>query len=440
MNRTVNCRLGDLLISLSQAIDMMNSCLVGHHRRVAYMAYHLADTLQWSAEEKTDVLLAGLIHDIGALSLRDRLDIMQFESDFARLHCEAGYYLLRRFEPLQGVADIIRCHHHWWREVPAHLRENGAASDGYRGGQVLHLADRIDVLINRQENLISQEPEIARHISAEAGERFMPAAVAAFDTIRQYEFFWLYMSPYYIQGKIREYLADSAVTEIDLEQLLAFSEIFVNLIDFKSRFTATHTSGVSATAVALARLLGFEEDRLMLIRIAGNLHDIGKLTVPTEILEKPATLDYKEFSVIRGHTFYTFNILETLKLPWDIHKWASFHHERFKGTGYPFHVKEEELSLEAKIITLADVFTAIAEDRPYRPGMSREEADAVLESMVTEKRLDARLVEILRENYLYIDSARRAAQQAATRRYATFQDHLHALFPDEAAPPAGLAP
>jgi HD-GYP domain-containing protein (c-di-GMP phosphodiesterase class II) len=433
MNRKVNCRLGDLMISLSQAIDMMNSCLVGHHRRVGYMAYHLADLMQLPQDEKSDILLAGLIHDIGALSLRDRLDMMRFESDFARVHCEAGYYLLRHFAPLRRVAEIIRYHHHWWDEVPPHAREKDSAGNGYHGGQVLHLADRIDVLINRQENVISQEPEIARLIAAEAGKRFMPAAVEAFEDLRQYEYFWLYMSPYYIQGKIGEYLEESSFTEIDLDQLLAFSEIFVNLIDFKSRYTATHTSGVSATAMALARLLGFEEDRLMLIRIASNLHDIGKLTVPTEILEKPASLDYKEFSMIRGHTFYTFNILETLKLPWDIHKWASFHHERFKGTGYPFHVKEEEISLEAKIITLADVFTAIAEDRPYRPGMSREEADAVLQSMVADKRLDARLVEILRENFLYIDSARRTAQQDAARRYATFQSHLHSLFPEEQA-------
>jgi HD-GYP domain-containing protein (c-di-GMP phosphodiesterase class II) len=120
-------------------------------------------------------------------------------------------------------------------------------------------------------------------------------------------------------------------------------------------------------------------------------------------------------------------------LPWDIHKWASFHHERFKGTGYPFHVTEQDISLEAKIIALADVFTAIAEDRPYRPGMSREEADGVLQSMVAEKRLDRRLVEILRENFLYIDSARRSAQQDAARRYVTFQSHLHSLFPEEQA-------
>src|SRR5208337_2538002 len=102
--------------------------------------------------------------------------------------------------------------------------------------------------------------------------------------------------------------------------------------------------------------------------IAGLLHDIGKLSVPEDILEKPAPLDCSEVNKIKAHSFMTHRILENIGSLDKITQWASLHHERLNGTGYPYHYGKEKLPVGARIIAVADVFTALTENRPYRKG------------------------------------------------------------------------
>jgi len=200
--------------------------------------------------------------------------------------------------------------------------------------------------------------------------------------------------------------------------------MFGYIIDFKSRFTATHTSGVSAVSAALAQMFEFQDEELKMITIAANLHDIGKLAVPTEILEKPDSLDYFEFSSIRGHTFYTYNILKPLKGLELINQWASFHHESLDGKGYPFHVKGDNIPLGSRIVTVADIFTALAEERPYRKGMTKEAVDKVFVDFVLAGHVDHHVYEMLKENYDAIDEIRKKAQSDAMAKYTEFREQI----------------
>jgi HD-GYP domain-containing protein (c-di-GMP phosphodiesterase class II) len=153
------------------------------------------------------------------------------------------------------------------------------------------------------------------------------------------------------------------------------------------------------------------------MRIAGHLHDLGKLAVPAEILEKPSALSEEEFSVIRGHTFYTQQVLESMGDLGPITEWAAAHHERMDGSGYPSHEEMDDLSLGARIISVADVFTALTEDRPYRKGMERDEALEVLQEMADTAVLDGTVVSQLRRNFDDINDARIAAQKVAKQEY-----------------------
>jgi HD-GYP domain-containing protein (c-di-GMP phosphodiesterase class II) len=157
------------------------------------------------------------------------------------------------------------------------------------------------------------------------------------------------------------------------------------------------------------------------MRAAGYLHDLGKLTIPSYILDKPDRLTPDEMLCMKQHTYHTFRILDTIGGFPQVAEWAAFHHERLDGKGYPFHHGAKDLTLGSRIMAVADVFTAIAEDRPYRKGMSKANALGVMEKLVDDGGLDGDVVNKLKSGYEDID-ARRAQEQA---QYAQEQEQLN---------------
>jgi HD-GYP domain-containing protein (c-di-GMP phosphodiesterase class II) len=144
---------------------------------------------------------------------------------------------------------------------------------------------------------------------------------------------------------------------------------------------------------------------------------VGKLVVPRAILEKNGKLDDEEFSIIREHPYFTRLILMDMDGFEDIANWAGFHHEKLNGKGYPFHFGREYLDLGSRIMAVADIFSAITEDRPYRKGMPREKVMEILRENAQREAIDAELVELLIAHYDEVDAARAALSHAAGRRY-----------------------
>lgn len=416
----IKVRLADIVMSIANAIDTISPKISSHHKNVAYIAWNIANMMGLTANEKTHIVTSALIHDIGCLSLEDRIDTLDFEMKNSMHHSIAGYLLLKEFGPLEIAADTVRFHHTHWNHG------KGVESDGLKvpiEAHVIHLADRIEVLINKNKNILAQETDIYKTIQEESGTMFHPEAVDALCKLRSIEHFWLYLDPLYINYKLDEYL-ESSPTVLTTEDLLNFSKMFGQIIDFKSRFTATHTTGVTATALAIAKLMSLNEDTIKKIEIACNLHDIGKLAVPKEILEKPAKLDFDEFCIVRTHTFYTYNILRPIKGFEEISKLAAYHHERLEGDGYPFHVAKKELSMGAKIVTIADIFTAITEDRPYREGMKKNEVIKTFKDFEDLHSVDPSILGVLEENYEELNGARKNAQSIAKENYSQFRENM----------------
>ncbi len=164
-----------------------------------------------------------------------------------------------------------------------------------------------------------------------------------------------------------------------------------------------------------------------MMHLAGMLHDLGKLAVPSEILEKPTRLTQEEYAVIRRHTYFTFHIMEPLKILDIVRVWGAYHHERMDGHGYPFHLEENELPLGSRIVSVADIFTALTEDRPYRKGLSGAEALQVLVEASGRHRVDSIVVETLRANLDMVDTERRTAQSASRKEYQEFIELARSL-------------
>lgn len=409
-------KMFDMVLCFSRALDLLHPSICDHHLLVANVAAQLAEAAGLPAEAQRDVLIAGALHDVGAVSTAARLALSDFSlatyhdksgraPGSIHRHGYEGWRLLRDFAPFARAAEIIRYHHVDWQHGAGQWF---GAEPVPRASHVLHLADRIAVLPRAGENILEQRERIRARIAAASGTAFDPELVGAFDALAERDSFWFdLVYPHrhtLVGGRARE---QEIVLGIDALQGLA--EVFGRIIDFRSPFTATHSAGVAGTATALAGVLGMDENEQKLIRVAGHLHDVGKLAVAPDILDKPGALSPGELSVMRSHTYHTYRILEPVASLETVNLWASFHHERMDGCGYPF--RPGELPLGSRIVAVADVFTALSENRPYRPGMSRGEVRAVLRRTVADGALDGDIVATLLDRFDDFDGVRRRAQR-----------------------------
>lgn len=398
--RIAGIGLFDMVLALSRALDLVHPAIADHHLRVGYIASSLAEAAGLPPAECYEVAIAGALHDIGSVSSPERLSMLGHALHHFRVdegsaresihrHAEEGWLLLRDFPPFTRTATIVRYHHVPWA--------NGAG--GAFAGQpvpaashLVHLADRIAILIRDDRHVLGQVEDIRRQIDAEAGSLFCPRWVAAFDSQAGREAFWLDIVCPEKEAALRRRL-DGARLQLSIDQLQSVAQVFGRIIDYRSPFTASHSTGVAMAAEELAGCLGMSDDERRLISIAGYLHDLGKLAVPAEILDKPGKLTAREMEVVRSHPYHTHRILAALPGFEIINDWAASHHERVDGRGYPF--RRGELSLGARIVAVADVFTALTEDRPYRSGMSPRAAADILWRMVGEGALDGDVVRTL---------------------------------------------
>ncbi|HJV02346.1 MAG TPA: HD domain-containing phosphohydrolase [Burkholderiaceae bacterium] len=413
----IDIKLFDMVLCFSRAIDFLHPRISEHHLRVAYVAACLAEELGLDQEPTQDVLIAGALHDVAAVSSAMQHDL--FDDALAHYHSGSnripdnlhrhgfdGYLLLRDFPPFANAASTIRFHHVDW------AFGRGCEFGGEPvplASHVLRLADRVAVLPDDNTNILGQVAAIRATVSAGASRLFKPEVVAAFEEIAEKESFWLDLASRHKEEIIRRRFGAPEV-RLNLDGLYRLSRVFGRIIDYRSPFTATHSSGVAATSEALAVRLGMSHSEGRLAGVAGYLHDIGKLAVPAEILDKPGKLTPAEMLVIRQHPYYTHRILSMVPGLETVNTWASLHHERLDGTGYPF--RPREIPLGSRIIAVADIFTAITENRPYRSGMGRTQCLAVLDQLVAERAIDGDIVALLRNDFDQIHHIRSLSQQA----------------------------
>jgi len=319
-------RLFDLVNALARSLDMVSQTLAGHHTNVGFIASRIAECSGLSSFEQRNVVLAAMLHDIGAVSLYPAVDSLLFEDDTIK-HSIAGSVIISSSKKLQDVSKLVEYHHTPWEEL-------GGRNKVYEISNIINLADFIDVHTRRDRPARHQIPILIELCQKHAGTMFNPDYVEALresESKRNY-YHWLHSA--------RTEKALTLSTQFDSDILDAdgvhdFTGLFAKVIDFRSRFTATHSQGVAITSSVLGRWLGFNEVEQVFFQTAGRLHDIGKLAVPAALLEKNGSLTKEEFSVIQRHATYTEHILSGIPGLEVIRDWACQHHERLDGSGYP---------------------------------------------------------------------------------------------------------
>lgn len=385
--------LGNLLLSLSDAIDLVSPIIGAHQQRTAFIAWKICKAAKLSPATTEKVFVAGLLHDVGALTPEEKITIQNFDVYNTSLHCIRGERLFKSVPWLEDSAKIVRNHHREWNNWDSSIDAPYVLES-----QIIFLADYLERLIDRKNYILHQNRLLIAKVSELSGTLVHPLVVEYLLEASHSEAFWLDLS----SPRLYALLLNNGPykeLEIDLSGISVLARLFSNIIDFRSRFTATHSCCVAKSAAILAEKFGLTPTEIKLIEVAGNLHDIGKLVVANTIINKKGRLNEEDLAIIRQHPYHTFAILNTIGGLKQIAEWAAFHHERLDGTGYPFRVSAERLSTPARIIIVADIFTALAEERPYRKAMKKAELVRELKTQATANLLDKQVVDLLLKNY-----------------------------------------
>lgn len=392
----MNIDLREVVYVLSGVLDFVGVSDVQHGKRVAYMANATGRALGLDKAALSDLFEAALLHDAGVSTTRehDKL-ISEYRFLGVNWHCVRGQDLILGVPALAHLAPIIAYHHTPWSasaRVGAPLtRERRLAAN------IIFLTDRVDAMLARRPGVdpVLQRTSCLETLGRDAGDLYAPEILAAFTKASRHDAFWFALEPESLALELEPLARNGRETPVSMHDLRQLAALFAHVVDAKSPFTAAHSAGVGQLSAYLARCLGMDELRQHLMEIAGLLHDVGKLRIPDEILDKPGPLDALERAAMNRHVYYTYQILRQIRGFEDLALWAASHHETLDGDGYPFGAGGPGLPLESRIIAVADVFQALAQDRPYRPAMSTERVLEILDHLVAKGKLDGDVVAVL---------------------------------------------
>lgn len=390
--------LHSAITALSCSLDLVGIDEIRHGKRVAMMAYHIAGELNWPESEKIGILHAGMLHDCGVAQIREHRQLTEtLEWSGAEAHAERGADYLSACPLLAHLAPEVRYHHTRWETLlilpldpHTRLRAN-----------LLFLADRIDVLqvpYLNSEQILTAAPGIVARLQGLSGSLFAPELLDAFARVADSQAFWLAMDADYLDEDLRSLGKNIAHVALSYTAQRELARLFSRVVDAKSPYTEQHSERVALIARQLAADFGINGQELEQVEIAGLLHDIGKLRVSEDIIDKPGLLTVAERASMQRHSYDTYRILQRVFADSKIPVWAGFHHENLRGEGYPFKSGGEALDLECRIISVADIFQALAQTRPYRESMALQDILDDLRRRVSAGELDVSVVDKLAEH------------------------------------------
>ena len=422
--------LGEILSALSFALDITEGALPGHSVRTCLLGMRLGKQIGLSDQALADLYYALLLKDIGcssnsarmanAFAADDQLVKQHFKfidrEKLGKPNREALTFVWNNVAPAASVWDRVRNIYRMVRN-PGDLTAEMIEARCERGAGILHkLGMRIDTcaavyaldehwnglglpdhLVAGDIPLLGRICSIAQHLDlfcsefgpakaldtlfARSGSWYDPDLVRAVESLHQQGILWAQCLP----GTDAE-VQQSAVLSLDpgSTTALAARDIdlicsgFADVVDAKSPFTYRHSVGTAEVAVLVSNAMGLAPDRVSVVRRAALLHDIGMLSVPNSILDKPRSLTSGEWTTIYRHPGLSQEILSRVRAFGEIAVLAGQHHEKLDGSGYPHHLTHKQLPIESRILTLADVFNALMESRPYRGDLTIAEVQRQL--------------------------------------------------------------
>ncbi len=300
--------------------------------------------------------------------------------------CERGAHIATEMGFNDEIAHGIRCLDEHWngKGRPRGLKE-----------EEIPLLSRI-ALLSQVADVFSfdENPGRAREeIKRRRGTWFDPELVDAFDHVSKNLLLWEELSSPNLEESVLEMEPLEYSRPADDDRLDQVSRAFGKIIDAKSPYTYGHSQRVGDFTYAMSKELGFSEAHSRWVRRGGFLHDVGKLGISNTILDKPGRLSGEEYEMVKNHARYTEEILIRIGVFRTMSFIAGAHHERLDGGGYPRGLRADRIPVETRIITIADIFDALTEERPYRKALSDDQAFSIMEDM-RNTALDSRILDL----------------------------------------------
>ncbi len=407
--------LFNLIKGVSRTIDLVNPRLFSHHRDVALASLYLAEELGLSRQDKEKVIIASMLHDIGAFNLKTRLKTLKFEERDVEQHALMGAKLLSDSTLFSPFCKIILHHHTDWEK---HTDIEDKSS--FFLSNIVNIADRFSILVSKRKDY-SEKKDILKVIKGGCPSRFDKSLCDALEAVTEKDIFWFQLNDEGYAFLDEERFYDKVIN--NKKDIDALCGLVSAITDFRSHFTAIHSSTIARFASFMSKKMNHSVSDVDCVRLSGYFHDIGKLAVPNELIEKRASLSAEEFFVVKRHIYHTFNLLKEINGFEEVTKIASRHHERLDGSGYPFRLKEKDLSVAERIMAVCDVFTAMKEDRPYRKGMNDADILKILNEMVRNKKLDGEVFGTLCSNLDEINHIFITQKKLCLTRYRALSDN-----------------
>lgn len=364
----------ELLNMIKHTLNEIDGRLIDHGFRVACLLREMmkADG-SYSEKEIRDMTMTAIFHDIGAYKTDEIDSMLGFETKQIWKHAIYGYLFLKHLSPLQILADAVLYHHVPWNEYEHYPVQYPKLT------QMLSVADHCDIY------LIRHEPFMDHIETAFPSHQYQKEIVDLMVSVLQKQDYVLEA----VQKKWMHQFMDSLV--FDDEEILGYIRLISFSIDFQSKHMVAHTITTTSISKTLAKLYHLSPIQIKKVEYGALLHDIGKVATPVSILEKPGKLNAEEMAIMRQHVVHSIHILQGA-IDQEIVNIAVRHHEKLNGLGYPMGLCADDLSLEERLLAVADIFSALCGKRSYKNAFDRKQILTVLHQMAKEGAIDQDIV------------------------------------------------
>jgi len=391
--------LNEFLLSISFALDFveldLNGATTNHSKRVSYICYKMGEYLGLAEKELYDLAALSILHDNGVSekSLHDKLLGSNIENftliERKKEHCVASESNVLNFPFITNVKNVLLYHHENYDGTGFF---NIDKSDIPLMSQIIRFGDILDNSFDFENLSKEKNDKIFTFIHDNRNTIFSDEIANAFINISTHKNFWLDLKRMFITTALKNLIPLYSV-ECSFKEIRNITKTLSTIIDSKSPYTQLHSSELAVKVAKLSNYYGYNEEDTYKLVIAADLHDIGKLAVPNSILDAKRKLTYDEYELIKEHTYYTRIALQEIKGFEDIVEWASNHHEKLDGKGYPIGKDHSELDFNSRLMGCLDIYQALTETRPYRASLSHNAAMKILNDMKNDGLIDSKITE-----------------------------------------------
>jgi HD-GYP domain-containing protein (c-di-GMP phosphodiesterase class II) len=385
-----------LIKSITTALDIVESELLGasthHGKRIASLSAAMGRYLGMDDAAVMGLTTCALLHD-NALTeyiLSERQD--GIHDPAMKLHCKIGQNNVDILQIHRNIRGLVLYHHERADGAGPYKKKTGQYP---MGAEIIHIADSIDVAKHLQRLPVAKLPEIREFIAGNIGQNYTDHAADTMLNILDEEMLFSLRDDHIIETANR--FIPPWTVNIEEKLMMNLAGFVSRIIVYKSVFTRQHSTQIANKAWLMGGYYGYDLTLRTEVYLAAAFHDIGKLATPVMILEKPGKLTDEEFCIIQDHARLTYKLLKDIDGFEKICDWASNHHEKLDGTGYPFKKKADELDFNSRLIACLDIYQAVSEERPYHPGRDHASTMEILSRMADTGSLDSSIVKDLNE-------------------------------------------